>query len=401
MTKSRLSLATRSAPARVRSALDHPAVAAIIVFTAAAGFLLVRLVAIGNGNISRFVIAGRAFVAPTRSPRGLAILPGNGYDGVFYYRLALDPFNLHHTAFGINLDTPFRLQRIGYPILAWSVSLNHHSWVPFTLVLVNLLALTSIGLVGGIIARDAGRHALWGLLLAGYFGFVFSIARDTTEPVAAAFLLAGVLAYRRGRPLLAGLLLAYGALTRETVMVFVAAIAITRLVDVIRQRSRPDREELVWLLPVAVFVAWQLIVDAVTGSLPFRSDASQNSGKPFIAMLDALRHNFTSLSLHHWALTVWVLEFVVLVVFVVLALASLRSTNAPGCERLGLVLFIIELAILSPSIWDGVADLRSLDEVYLFAVLILLSSPRRSLRIPATALAPALIAVTAHRIIAL
>jgi hypothetical protein len=386
---------------RARSQTDRPALVALIVLAGTSIFTLIRFLTAGHGDLSRFVLAERTYVDPSRAPHGLAILPSGGYDGQFYYRLALDPFNLHHTAFGISLDTPFRLQRIGYPFLAWIASLNHHGWVPFALVLINVLAMTSIGLVGGMIARDSGRHALWGLLLAGYFGFVFSVARDTAEPVAAAFLLGGVLAYRRRRPMLAGLLLACGALTRETVMVFVAAIAIIRLAEIIRRRTRFGRADLAWLVPVAAFAGWQLIVYAVIGIIPFRTDAENNSGRPLTAMVDAVRHNFSHLSVHDWPLNVWVVEFIVLAIFVVLALASLGSTEAPPWERLSLILFIVELAVLSPGIWNGVVDLRSLDEVYLFAVLVMLSAPRRRLRLPATALAPALLAVTVHRIGAL
>jgi len=56
-------------------------------------------------------------------------------------------------------------------------------------------------------------------------------------------LLAGLLAVRARRPVLAALLLAYGALTRETVMVAVAAIAIMRVIGVLRrgQAARPRR----------------------------------------------------------------------------------------------------------------------------------------------------------------
>ena len=104
------------------------------------------------------------------------------------------------------MDLPFRLQRIGYPALAWLASFGQHAWTPVALVVVNVLALGAIGLVGGTLARDGGRPALWGLLLAGYFGFFISLGCDLTEPVAAACLLGGILAYRRGRPAVAGLL---------------------------------------------------------------------------------------------------------------------------------------------------------------------------------------------------
>ena len=128
--------------------------------------------------------------------------------------------------------------------------------MPLALVVVNLLALAVLGVAGGMLARDCGRHALWGLLLAGYLGFFISIGCDLTEPVAAACLVSGILACRRGRPVLAGLLFAYGALTRETVLIMPLAVCLSRLIDMARRRVTPSAADLAWALPAAAFCAW-------------------------------------------------------------------------------------------------------------------------------------------------
>lgn len=394
-------------PARVRAWSDRPIVSAGIAGGATVVYLIVRLIVSGHGQVSRFVMAELPYANPAKVPPGLPILPKNGYDGQFFYRLALNPSSLHPTAYGITFDNAFRLQRIGYPVLAWLVSFGHHPWVPASLVIVNVAAITAIGLLGGLIARDAGRHAAWGLLLVGYWGFVFSTGRDTAEPVAAAFMLAGVLAYRRKHPVIAGLLLAYGALSRETVMVFVAALAIIRVIDIVRRRARPGADDLAWITPGMFFVAWQLVIYQVTGSVALTADTSSNSGHLLSPMLHALSTNIRQISIHHAAIDAWILEFVALVVIIVCALAALRTTTVPVHERLALILFVIELFVLSPDIWNGVADLRSLDDVYLFSILILLGSrvgsrvQARRLRIPVMALIPVLFIVTVHRIVSL
>jgi len=370
------------------------------MLVASVAFVVERLIVVAHGQVSRFVMAERSYANPARVPRGLVVLPNNGYDGQFFYRLALNPSNLHRTAYGITFDSNFRVQRIGYPVLAWLVSFGQHPWVPLALVMVNVLALTALGFLGGLLAREVNRHALWGLLLAGYFGFVFSLGRDLAEPAAAAFLLAGLLAYRRGRPVLAGLLLAYGSLTRETVMVFVAAIAIVRIVSVLRRKVRPGRQDLAWIVPSAVFAGWQVVTLAVTGNFALAADSSDNTGVPGQAMVHGVATHVSHLSLHSAANDAWVVEFAVLMILVALAAASLRATTAPVHERLAFGFFIVELFILSPGIWNGVADLRSLDEVYLFAILILLGA-RRRLVVPAVVAAPALLVVIAHRAVSL
>lgn len=372
-----------------------------MVLATSVTFVLARLAVAGQGQIARFVMAEREFVNPATAPRGLPILAGNGYDGQFFYRMAIDPANLHRTAFGITLDSVYRLERIGYPAVAWLVALGHESFVPVSLVVVNVAALVAIGLLGGVFAREAGRHALWGLLLAGYFGFVFSLSRDTAEPLAAAFMLAGMLAYRRRWPLLAGVALAAGCLTRETVLVAVGAIAVTRLVWLARHRWRVGREDLAWLLPPGAFVAWQLVVQAATGVLPLTADAAHNTTIPFVGLVDGLEFHLNRLSLLNGPMDAWILEFVVLAVFVVAAIASLRATTAPVHERVAFVVYVVEVVLLSKSIWDGVVDMRSIDEVFLFAVLILIASPRRTLRMLASLLGPVLVLVMVHWTIAL
>ncbi|MGH3182257.1 MAG: hypothetical protein ACRDOE_10200, partial [Streptosporangiaceae bacterium] len=98
---------------------------------------------------------------------------------------------------------------------------------------------------------------------------------DTADPVAVAFLVAGLLAMRARRPTLAAGLLAFAALTRETAMVAIAAIAIVRVTGLVRRRSRPGREDLTWFLPAAVFEAWQVVVYAFIGTFPLAADSGR------------------------------------------------------------------------------------------------------------------------------
>src|SRR4029077_19006038 len=124
-------------------------------------------------------------------PRGLLLVPSAGYDGQFYYRLALEPAHWQHTAVGITMDQSYRYTRIGYPILAWIFSLGQHQLVPVVLVVLNLFGVAAMAMRGGMSPRQAGRHALWGLAFAAYFGLVISVGRDTAEPLAEACMLGG------------------------------------------------------------------------------------------------------------------------------------------------------------------------------------------------------------------
>jgi hypothetical protein len=383
-------------------------VAALIATLAAVAFTLARWQTWANGRISRFILVGRHFATPSQLPHGMPVAKTYGYDGQFFYRLALNPLNFHHTAYGITMDRPYRYMRIGYPTLTWLVSLGQHFLVPVMLVAVNIAAVGALGYLGALFAVEGGRHALAGLLMPGYFGLITSLSRDTAEPLAAVCLLAGLLAVRGRRPVLAAALLAYGALTRETVMVAVAAIAIMRMIGILRGRltgSRPGREDLAWVVPAVAFAAWQVVVKAATGSVPLLADSGRNAGAPFIAPLQAFRHNLAHVHLHQFEqYDLWLLELAILACFSVAALLCLRSTNAPVHERLAFILYLIEICIVTPSTWNSLdADMRSFIEVYLLAVVILLGTPRRTLGawlLPelAALTMPALIVITQRRL---
>src|SRR6516162_3610347 len=182
------------------SRTDRPAVAALIATLAAVAFTLVRWQTWAHGHISRFILVGRHFATPSQLPPGMPAAKTYGYDGQFFYRLALNPLNFHHTAYGITMDRPYRYMRIGYPVLTWAADFGQHLPAALMLVTINIVAVGAIGYLGGIFARDGGRHALAGLLLPAYFGLITSLARDTAEPLAAACLLGGLLAVRRRRP---------------------------------------------------------------------------------------------------------------------------------------------------------------------------------------------------------
>jgi hypothetical protein len=397
--------AVRASSRPLAARLNRPATAALIATLAAAAFALVRWQTWAHGRISRFILVGQHFATPSQLPRGMPVARTYGYDGQFFYRLAINPLNFGRTAYGITMDQPYRYMRIGYPALTWLVSAGQHALVPAMLVAVNVAAIGALGWLGAWFALDGGRHALAGLLMPGYFGLVTSLSRDTAEPLAAACLLAGLLAYRARRPALAAFFLAYGALTRETVMVAVAAIAIVRVIGMLRGRVRPGRDDLAWAGPAVAFAAWEGVVKLAIGSIPLLADGGRNAGAPLTAPFQAFRHNLGHIHLHQFEqYDLWFLELAVLAAFALAALLCLRSTRAPVHERLALVLYLVEICVVTPSTWNSLdADMRSFIEVYLLAVIILLGTPRRrrltwQLASMAALMTPALILIVQRRL---
>ena len=394
------------------SRLNHPVVAGIIAFLAWLGYVIARLEVWAKGHLSLFVVAGSGhfgFTHRDQLPPGLMIAdPGAaGYDGQFYYRLALNPFNWGKTAYGITMDQSYRYTRIGYPLVSWLGSFGQHDLVPASLIAVNLICVALMAVLGAMFARDSGRHALWGLLFAAYFGLAISIGRDTAEPLAEACLLAGLLAYRRNRWVLSGVAFAFGAITRETILFAPAAIALVRLYAIVRRRERPGLADLAWVVPAVAYGIVELAARvALKGEFPVLTDNSRNLSTPFAAMIDALRYDFAHITTDHLGMTdISLLEYVTLGIVVVAGLAVIAVTTAPIHERIAFVLFTFEVCLLSNLIWSSVfGDGRSMIEPFLFALILLIATPKRyldSYRLASIAIwaLPALAVVARRRIL--
>jgi len=389
------------------SRLNRPLVPGVIAFLGWLGFALARWQIWAKGHLSLFIMAGHVYTHRGQLPRGLLLVPSAGYDGQFYYRLALDPANWNLTAFGITMDQSYRYTRIGYPVLAWLLSLGQHQLVPVVLVVINLLAVAAMAVLGGMFARESGRHALWGLAFAAYFGLVISVGRDTAEPLAEACMLGGLLAYRRSKPILCTVLFMVGAITRETILLAPAAIAVTRLVAMARRQVRPGLADLTWVVPAGVYGVLEVAVHfVVKGEFPLLANGSRNLAVPFTAMLDALTFDIRHINTAHLSpIDIALLEYATLGIFVLAGLAVLLVTTAPAHERLAFVFFVLQLGLLSGQIWTSTfGDGRSLIEPYLLALILLLATPRqylswRYLGLITACVAPALLVVARRRIL--
>jgi hypothetical protein len=372
----------RPAKTSMLARLNYPAAAAAIALIGWVAFVLARWQVWAKGHISLFIMSGVVYSHPAQMPSSILHVSSKGYDGQFYYRFALNPFNWHATAYGITIDYNYRYTRIGYPLVTWIVSLGQHDFVPVALVVVNLACVAAMGALGGMFARDSGRHALWGLLFVAYFGLVISVGRDTAEPLADACMLAGMLAYRRSRYLLAVVLIAYAAITNEPTLALPVGIALTRLYAMYRRRERPGRPDLAWVLPGAAYVVLQGIEHfVVRGKSSALADIKQNFTLPFRAMVPWIYTDFHRMSWTHLGLYDYnTIENIVLLLFVLagLLVVVLRSTAAPVHERTAFVIFIlVEMVMASAQFWNSTfGDGRTYIDCFLLAVIMLLATPR-------------------------
>ena len=182
-----------------------------------------------------FVMPGREFI--THSHRSSVIQYKTdrryvrsklGSDGQFFYYIAADPANAQYY-----IDWPlYRYQRPVYPFTARLLAFGQAAWVPYTLLLTNLLAVALGTWILGSFLLRSGVSPWLALILALAPGTFLALQRDLTEPVDYALLSAGVylLFYGgRWRVVTSALVFALAVLTRDKSVAFAAIFGLSLL----------------------------------------------------------------------------------------------------------------------------------------------------------------------------
>jgi hypothetical protein len=405
----------------------------------ALGVVFGRLLVPADGDISRFVVAGDRYADPAAVDPPIHVIEDSwGYDGQFFWRLAVDPLQWelgrHHH--GVIFDSAYRPSRPGYPVVAWALSGGHAPWAATALVATNVLAFGVVAGLGALIAQRAGKLPITGLLVATTPGLVFALARDLSDVVALAGVVAGIVALQRRRYGWATAAWVGAVATREQALVVIAGYGLWRLVTVLRSMSRAHaragagevehrtddglaaddvtagpptgavqaspsvllagsrvearhpanrtegagrfgRADLPWLLPGVVVVAIQLLVWARVGTLPLVDGQDSNFTYPFGSLGPTL-WDWLRGDTQPWD-DVVPFQFALAVALVVLAFRYGRSLLPEG-ERwllVSLALVVATAVSFGEKVWEGPSDLRQVLDVLALSWVILLAMPRR------------------------
>ena len=354
------------------SRLNSPLVVVLLVATLVGLFVLGRLHQ-GGFDLSSFIVAGDQFSNPTKVPAGLTVLPNSpGYDGQFYYRLALDPLTAKATDFGITLDTPpFRQQRILYPLVCGIFSAGDPRLLPAVMILVNVIALCAMAWIGANYARAFDVHALWGAFLPLHPAFLFSLTRNLVEILEVSLLLGSLLLLRRGRPLLATLSLSLAVLTKETALLVAVAAMVAYGWQWWRTTSAGIIRWYYFAVPVALFILWRGFLSLHWGSFAAYSSGNSLLGLPFVGPVSFLFEMASFETKWHRRMFI---ELLFLLVFAVGVAISLRSSKLEPVEKLSWLLYAMLAACLSRIIWiEDWGFFRALAQFCGLGTLILLA----------------------------
>jgi hypothetical protein len=171
--------------------------------------------------------------ARARNP-GFHTVKTGAYDGQFYWGIAVDPIATGdiHQAF----DTAS--YRYGHPLLGWLgwlLSAGQSRAAPAALLAAGLASLAAAAVAASLLGRAFGRQGWEGLFVAANPGLIYSAVHDLAEPLSAALLLGGLLAYARGRRLVTAVCFGLLILSKEQFVLVPLAIVAWEL---LRRQAR-------------------------------------------------------------------------------------------------------------------------------------------------------------------
>ena len=259
-------------------------------------YLALSLAAIAqyNFDISYFVGAGDAFVRADELQIPIHIRPmAAGYDGQFYYRLAIAPFDAARHAYGVVIDLPtIRMQRILYPLLAHFLSFGSVQMIPMVMWGINIAGLGLIGVFSARLSQHLKISGTAAWMIMVWPGLIITLSCDTTEITALSLLLAALCAYFADRIWLYAVLATLTSLTRETSILAFGGVLLWEMLAAWRAGSLRKHWLRILVCGIALipFLIYRETLQSIDGGKAAMEFSKGNTGLPFVGAVRALEY---------------------------------------------------------------------------------------------------------------
>ena len=254
-----------------------------------------------------------------------------GYDGQFYYRLALDPFSVEEKVQGLSIDfPPWRQQRVLMPVLTWVIARGEPELSAVVMLAINLLAVAGIALVGGLLLKHHGLSPWPALLLAFYPGFAISVERFLSEPLSFLLLLLSLLSLDQKRVAWGGVFLALAVLARESALAAALAMAgiwAIQHVSTLKIDRWKAPGPAYWLPAIVTYIFWQSwLLNAWSESPLLEGTRGSFLGWPFAGITTSFWKLITHLSMDN---VFFLLMMLATFMWILLIALLIRKTQGP------------------------------------------------------------------------
>ena len=155
-------------------------------------------------------------------------IQAGSYDGQYYWAVAVDPL----ATGGVHRDVDAPSYRYGHPLygwLGWLFSAGQHGAAAAALLAVGLISFVAAAAAAAWLGLRRGSFGWESLFVVANAGLLYSAAHDLAEPLCAALLLIGLVAYVDGRRRVALLCFGLLPLAKEPLIVVPIAVAVWEL----------------------------------------------------------------------------------------------------------------------------------------------------------------------------
>jgi len=257
-------------------------------------------------------------------------------DGHAFAAIAEDPLMRRPQVFQDPRDFAYREQRPVWGYLAWAGSLGGADRVGWVLLVLTVLSCGLATATTALLLLDRQRSTWWALLVP-VVGFE-TLTELTPELFAWSLLALAVWCWARSRRGAAVLCLSVAALTRETMLVGVAGLALWELWEHRRHLAAALRHTAPLVIPFLVYAGWIVVVRLRLGNWPFNRSGDR-LGFPGAGLVDGLRRADTPSTIAFWV-----------VVGVALVLAALLTARRDPLTWIATT-FLALGAVLGPDVW--------------------------------------------------
>jgi len=286
----------------------------------------------------------------------------DGYDGQFYYMIALDVFS------EAKYRMSYRYQRILYPALAHLLSFGNINFIPWSLLILNIFSVVCGAYILLLIINKYNADIRLSYLYAFNCGYLICILRDLSEPVMLLFILLFVYCYENKKTLLACAFLTCAVFTKEATLLLIVSLLFYLLL------KRELRQLFIYSIPLFAYSIWQGFLNVAYPDLPVLESFGQLS-YPMVGILQYLINLPFPRSIKDIYTYYYVLP--VLCFVAIQALVILKTRKKELSLYLVIVIFyIVFIASLQAFIYEDLIDAlgRLAMPLFLFSILYSMKS---------------------------
>jgi len=227
-------------------------------------------------NISCFIHFGEEssiLVKELIPPDFVIMKDTSGYDGQAYYYIGADPF-IKTGLYKIG----FRYQRYLYPFLAHILAFGRKTLLPYSLLIINILAILIGTLFLSFMLKKRGINIWYSLIFALGIGNIMALQYDLTTPLFICLILAGIYFYEEKKIVSTALFFSLALITRETAVLIILAFLVYEFF------KKRYKNSFVIILSFIPFVILQFLLYQRLGKIPLLG-SSGHLAMPFAGII--------------------------------------------------------------------------------------------------------------------